>query len=87
MPRGKYGQGMAAKTTIEMTNGPAYAHNAGSGTDGEEIGGVGSKYYGTIHERINKSNPRNQGPEREYSMVLAHPLPIANKASRHTGKL
>lgn len=86
MLRGKYGQGMAATTKRSITNDPAYAHQAGGGTDGE-YPGVGSVYRADINERANKSNPRNQGPERASSLVAAHSLPIATKSGRNTGRI
>jgi hypothetical protein len=84
--RGDKGQGMAAQTETDLTNGPNYPHSAGSSTDGE-TSGVGSRYMASIRERENKSNPRNQGPTRGGSVVAAHALPMASKAGRNTGKI
>lgn len=84
MLRGSTGQGMAATTKRTITNAPAYAHGVQGSTDGE-YPGVGSTYMADIHERANKSNPRNQGPVRQGSIVATSHLPIATKSDRHTG--
>lgn len=84
MLRGSTGQGMAAKTQVSLTRGPTYPHSDGPGTDGEWPG-TGSKYTADLNERVNKSNPRNQGPERMGSHVASRPLTVATMATRHTG--
>ncbi len=84
MLRGSTGQGMAAKTQDTLTRGPSYPHSDGPGSDGEWPG-VGSSYTITMNERVNKSNPRNQGPVRAGSHVANRPLTVASMAGRHTG--
>lgn len=86
MPRGSYGQGNAAQTKVDLTNSPSYPQGVHGSTDGEWPG-TGSRHMATIHERMNKSNPRNQGPDRTYSPVLSNQLPIATKGGRHTGRV
>jgi len=86
MPRGPFGKGHAASNSRSLTRGPTYPHQAGGGTDGETAG-VGSTYSASINERSNKSNPRNQGPERGDSPVLASSIPIATMGGRTTGKI
>lgn len=88
MPKGsEMGVGMARKNRDEITNPPAAAHQMTSPADGEEIGGVGARYFATINERENKSNNRNMGPDRPGSFVGRTPLPVATKAVRHTGRV
>jgi hypothetical protein len=88
MPKGsEQGVGMARSNRVGITNPPAAAHQLTSPADGEEIGGVGAKYFAEINERENKSNPRNMGPSRVGSFAGRSPLPVATKAKRHTGRV
>ena len=88
MPKGsEKGLGMAASNRRMITNPPAAPHSHTSSADGEEIGGVGSKYFADINERENKSNNRNMGPTGSPSFVGRSALPVATKASRKTNKI
>lgn len=88
MPKGsEKGLGMAAQNRRMITNPPAAAHSMTSSADGEQVGGVGSKNFADIVERENKSGNRNSGPSGVMSFVGRTPLPVATKASRHTGRV
>ncbi len=88
MPKGSdKGLGMAAQNRRMITNAPAAAHSMTSAADGEQVGGVGTKHFADINERPHKSSNRNGGPSRELSFVGRTALPVATKASRHTGRV
>lgn len=84
--RGSTGQGMAAKTQMDLTRSPSFPHSDGPGADGE-YPGTGARYTADLNERSNKSNPRNQGPDRAGSHVANSPLTVASMGMRHTGRV
>jgi len=53
-------------------------------SEGENTG-VGSTYTAVLVEKVNKSNPRNQGPTGNTSAVGQ--VPQTTETSRNTGKV
>lgn len=47
--------------------------------------GAGSSYTGTLNERANQANTRNQGPSMTPSSLGT--LPVATNSSRNTGRV
>lgn len=69
----------------DITNTPSGASRGLNGTDGEQVGGVGSAYSAVLVQRENKSIPRDEpggSPGANPGM-----LPLVGKGARRTGRL
>lgn len=80
------GQGQNASSNVNATTGPHVSPKGQSGSEGESSG-VGSSYSARLVERENKSNPRNQGPERAKSVQGDAKIPTATMGDRQVNRV
>lgn len=80
------GQGQNSSSNVNATSGPHVSPAGQTGSEGESTG-VGSSYSARLVERENKSNPRNQGPERANSVQGAARLPTATQEGRQVNRI
>jgi len=80
------GVGAAASQSVDATEDGTTGETGPNSSQGE-VGGAGSIYSAQLNERPNISNPRNQGPVRNPSMLGRASMPVVTASQRHTGKI